>query len=338
MPITKPRVGTPHMANTGALNALVVDKIDPRIVGALRKEGVRVTYDPDDTPSPKQILEMIGEFEILIGRTRVPVDRELLDKAARLLLVGRAAVGTDNIDFEEARSRGIKVVNAPGAPTESVAELTLMLTLMALRDMYEGMADVKNWEFDKRKGRELGGKTVGIIGFGRIGSRYAELLKPFGVKILAHDIAKMNGDASRLGVDVVGLRELLGRSDIISLHVSMEGNNRPVLDDAAFAMTKPGALLVNTVRASAVDIKALLRSLDNKTLSFYATDVLYDENLNDREERKLIERDNVIVSPHSGANTVEAQARVAEVMIPGLIAAVKELQRPADGDYPVGFA
>ncbi|MDE1823554.1 MAG: 3-phosphoglycerate dehydrogenase, partial [Candidatus Micrarchaeota archaeon] len=232
---------------------------------------------------------------------------------------------------------GVKVINAPGAATESVAELALTLTFMALRGVYNGSAMLKNGEFFKNSGVELAGKTVGIIGFGRIGSRFAEVLRPFNVNVIVNDIAKMNGRVKELGAEFVGMNELLARSDIISLHVNMEANTKPVIDGSSFAMMKDGAILINTVRAAAVDMHALQRSLASGKLGFYASDVLWNEPPKDPKELEIIAKDNVLITPHIGAQTNAAQGRVAEIMIPNLVEAIKELKRPVypadNGDF-----
>ncbi|MDE1851815.1 MAG: 3-phosphoglycerate dehydrogenase [Candidatus Micrarchaeota archaeon] len=320
-------------AAQAALNAIVVDKVDKEIVRALRREGVRVR----EVPGIKRVelLKEIAGYEILIGRTRLAVDSEMIEQGKRLRIVGRAAVGTDNIDFKTAERNGIKVVNAPGAATESVAELALTLTFMALRGVYNGSAKLKNGEFLKNSGLELAGKTIGIVGFGRIGSRFAELLRPFNVTILVNDIAKMNGEIKNAGATSVEMHELLARSDIVSLHVNMEVNNGAIMDDSSFGIMKDGAILVNTVRAKAVDMHALQRALDIGRLGFYASDVLWNEPPKEPAELEIIQRENVLITPHIGAQTTEAQARVAEVMIPGLLEALKGLARE---EVVMGFA
>lgn len=305
------------------LRAIVIDKVDERLTRALRAEGVEVTESPGIART--QLLGEIPLYDMLVGRTRMPIDAEMMERGVNLRIIARAAVGIDNIDVDEAQRRGIQVINAPGAATDSVAELTMTLTQMALRKAYLAAATLEGGEFAKMAGAELGGKVVGIIGLGRIGSRFAQLLAPYHVKILATDLVEMNGRATDVGARYVSKDELLAQADIVSLHVNMEANRSPVIDNTALAKMKLGAILVNTVRAAAVDIDALYVALTEGKIAGYAADVLLNEPPKLKVERDLIALPNTVITPHMGAQTPEAQSRVANELVPALLGAMRDL-------------
>ncbi len=314
-----------HNGRVNSVNAIVIDKVDGLLLDALRDSGVRLRMAVGIERA--QLLEQIAEHQVLLGRTRMPIDAQMIQAGRKLKIIGRAAVGTENIDKEAAERHGIQVINVPGAATDSVAELTLGLTINALRKVGEGAFMLRHGDFKKTVGSELGGKTVGIIGFGRIGQRFAEMLKPFNNTILVNDVYDVKERAAAVGATVVGMDELLARSDIISLHVNMETNSGPIIGKAEFEKMENVLAFVNTVRAAAVDISALYESLKNGRVGAYASDVLLNEPPKEPIELDLLKLSNVIITPHVGSSTNEAQGRVAEHMIPRLVGAISQLQR-----------
>ena len=319
------RANSKDTSVSGTLKALVVDPVDKHLIEELRRRDVEVNYSPG--MSRERIMEEIGDYEIIIGRTRMPIDSEMINQGTKLRIIGRAGVGIENIDVDEAISRGIKVVNAPDSATESVAELALALIISSLREVYLGASRLKSGTFKKNSGFELAGKTVGIIGFGRIGSRVAEVLKPFGVNVLACDLVDVRERAACTGAEQVELSELLERSDIISVHVNMEVNKGPVLNREEFARMKDSVILINTARGHAINMDALYESLENGTVGHYAADVLWNEPPKDPKELSIIDRENVVITPHIGAQTEEAQERVAKRIAGNLIEEIAELRR-----------
>ncbi len=305
------------------VKVLVVDKVDEHMVETLSAAGMGVDYFPGMEKS--KIIEVLGNYDVLVGRTRMPIGKDMIDAGRKLRIIGRAGVGIENIDVVEARRRGIKVINVPGAATESVVELALSLTITALRNTFMGMSKVRKGSFAKELGGELAGKTVGIIGFGRIGTRFAEVLKAFNAKVIVTDIIDYREKAAEMGVGFVSLEELLEKADIISVHINMEANDRPVIDTEELARIRAGAILINTARGAAVSRDAVYTGLKGGTLAFYGADVMWEEPPKDPVDMEIIGMDNVAITPHIGANTREAQERIARTLGPALLDAIREI-------------
>jgi D-3-phosphoglycerate dehydrogenase len=311
--------------NDTRLRALVIDKVGDGLLDTLRAEGFEVDCKPG--LGADDVRKEICKYHMLVGRTRVGVDREMMDSAVNLKIICRAAVGIENIDTAEAAKRGISVINAPGAATESVAELTLSLTFNALRNVIELNSKLRNGVFEKKAGSELSGKNVGIIGFGRIGHRFAEMLGPFGVRIMANDLPVCKSKVERAGFEFSEKETLLAESDIISLHVNMDVNSKPVLGEAEFAKMKKGVIIINTGRAAAVDMKALHDGVFKGNVGFYAADVLWNEPPKDKLELELIRSEKTLFTPHIGAQTKDAQDKVAETLGPCLVKAIRDCRK-----------
>lgn len=292
---------------------IVIDPIDEYLIDGLSRHNITVDFKPH---IPKhELLEIINSYEILIGRNRMAVDKELIERGRKLRMVVRAGTGIENIDVKKLEKKKITLINAPGSAVESVAELAICLMLMASRDVYNDIHSLKNGTFKKGLGRELEGKTLGIIGFGRIGGRIAELAKAFNMHVLAGDLVDLSEKAEKMGVKFVDFNHLFSKSDIISVNLSMEGNNKPILGPEAFKLMKEGVIIVNTARAAAVDLEELKKGLNGGLIGFYATDVLWNEPPKGETELQLIQSKKFISTSHIGAQTHEAQRRVAEATL-----------------------
>jgi len=291
----------------------------------LEKLGLRVSYEP--SISREELLERVGDFDVLIVRSRTRVDAEVLRRAAKLKVVARAGVGLDNIDVEEALKRGLLIVCAPKAPVQSVAELTIGLMIAAARRLYEACDLVKRGGWSKLTGVELCGKTLGVVGFGRVGSRVAEIAKAIGMRVLAYDVVDVKERASKVGVEVApSLDELLRESDVVSLHVPLTKETFHMIGQREFEIMKDGAILVNTARGAVVDTKALLEALESGKVFAAALDVLEHEPPKEPWEVELVKHPRVIVTPHIGSQTHEAQRRIAENLLEELEAALYTLK------------
>lgn len=293
------------------LKALISDRVDERLISRLRNElGVEVEYRPNIARD--ELLKIIDGYDILVVRSRTRVDREVLDRAARLRLIARAGVGLDNVDVEYALRKNIAIVNAPHAATESVAELAIALMLMAARNLHLYVADVKSgkWSKGAYKGIELRGRTLGIVGFGRIGRRVGELGKALGMRVVATDVIDISEHAKRLGVEVVSYGELLKVSDVVTFHVPLTKDTYHMLNDDALRLVKDNAIIVNTSRGEVIDAEALLRHIDR--LWGVGLDVLEHEPPSTVHELELLKHPKVIAVPHIGAETLEAQLKVAD--------------------------
>lgn len=302
---------------------LITDPVADIMLNTLKQKGLSVDYQPQITR--EELIKIIHNYDAVIVRSRTRLDREILEKGNKLKIIARAGIGLDNIDTEYAEQKGIKVIYAPGTSTDSAAELTIGLMIVAARKMYTGMALAKANIFKKVEGLELTGKTLGIIGFGRIGSKVGTVAKAMGMNVIAYDIADINERANKLGIIKVSLEELVKQSDVISIHVTVSNNAKPILNGSMFELMKDNVIIVNTSRAVAVDGQALLKYIKNGKVYCYATDVFWNEPPKEEWEIELLKHERVIVTPHIGAQTMEAQYRVAVTTTENLLNAIKEL-------------
>ena len=291
------------------LKIIITDPVDQVLIERLEQENFGVHYYPkikDD-----ELINVIEKYNGIVVRSRTKVTRDLINKGKNLKFVARAGVGLDGIDLASMKERGIDIIHAPEASTDSVAELTVGLMIGSCRRIQELAADTKQGKFVKEIGTEISGKTLGLIGFGRIGYRVAEIAKAFNMSILAYDVVRSDRIDAVSG-RYVSLQELVSASDFIGIFVTVKPGEPPILgnDELMTARKKPG--IINTSRATAVDGPALLNALKMGVLSFYASDVMWSEPPKTTWEHELLALPQVTITPHIGAQTKEAQARIAE--------------------------
>lgn len=260
--------------------------------------------------SAEDLLNVVGDYDALIVRGRTKVTAAVFDAGKKLKVVGRAGVGVDNIDLAAAEAHGVTVVNSPLATTVAVAELTLSLMLSLVREIPRADASMKagKWLKKEFEGRELYGKTLGVIGFGRIGSAVAARAKAFEMKILAYDPLVPAEEIAKRGGKQVSFDELLAQSDVITMHMPLTADSRNLLNAEAFNKMKDGVYIVCAARGGVIDEDALLEALNNGKVSGAALDVFATEPPG---PTALVAHPRVIDTPHVGAQTVEAQARAA---------------------------
>jgi len=291
---------------------LVCDHIDERGVKILRDAGLEVDYRPKITP--EEVVSAVEGFDAVIVRSRTKVKADVIQRAAKLKVIGRAGVGLDNIDVDAAKQRGIAVYNSPESLTNAVAELALGLMIAAARGVGTGYCNLKNgvWVKESLMGTELSGKTVGIVGFGRIGRRLAELLKPFNVKVLAYDILPPDETVlDALSAKLVELDELLVASDFISLHLPGGPSMRGFIGADRLSKMKKTSFIVNTSRGEVLDENALVNALKSGSIRGAALDVFAMEPPTNKE---LLSLDNIVFTPHIGGQTLEAQASATTII------------------------
>lgn len=285
----------------------------PRILVAdpIAADGIHALQEYGDVVlrqdlSPDQLNDVLADCVAMIVRSQTRVTRDIIDAAPRLRVIGRAGIGTDNIDVEAASRRGIVVVNAPAAVVVAAAEHTMALILALFRRIPQAHQSVAQglWERHKFVGTELRGKTVGIIGLGNIGTEVARRLAAFDVRLVGSDPYVTSEYASRLGIELMSLDELLAIADLISIHVPLTTSTRNLLGVAQFQRVKPGVHLVNCARGGVVDERALLQALDDGRVAGAALDVFAEEP---PKNRALLEHSRVVLTPHLGASTQEAQ-------------------------------
>ncbi len=274
----------------------------------LLKEHADVAYMPEI--SPEDLVTEIGAFDALVVRSRSRVTAEVIDAASNLKVIGRAGVGVDNIDINKATEKGVIVVNAPHGNTISAAEHAIALLTSLARNIAEANNSVKSGEWNRSKftGVELTDKTLGVIGVGRIGSEVARRARGMRMKILAYDPYVSAEQAEKTGIEMVPFEELLRQSDFISLHLPMNPSTRHLIGEKELAMLKPGVRIINCARGGLIDEEALCRALDEGRVAGAALDVFEEEPPG---KCRLLEMSNVLVTPHLGALTREAQTNVA---------------------------
>ena len=274
----------------------------------------------------EQLVDYINKNEIaaLLVRSATTARKELIDQCPGLKLIGRGGVGMDNIDVEYAKSKGLHVINTPAASSASVAELVFAHLYGGVRFLYdsnrsmplEGETNFKGLKKAYAKGVELRGKTLGIIGFGRIGQEVAKIGLGIGMQVIAADkfiekatveVALYSGKSISEEIKTQSMDAVLAQSDFISLHIPAQENY--VIDEQAFLKMKKGAALINAARGGVVDEVALVNALDSGKLSFAALDTFENEP---KPEIKLLMHDKISLTPHIGAATLEAQDRIGE--------------------------
>jgi len=287
---------------------LIADPLAEAGLEILRQAGAQIhLLTAEERP---RLAEMLPDFDALVVRSMTRVDAELLAAGRRLKVVGRAGIGVDNVDVTAATDRGILVVNAPTANLISATEHTFALLLALARNIPAAVNSLAASEWDRKRfmGSELQGKTMGIVGLGRIGQSVAIRARAFGMRVVAFDPFLDASAARRLEVDLTDLDELLATADVVSLHTPLTDQTRDLLDREHLAKMKQGAVLVNCARGGIVDEEALLEALDEGRLSGAAVDVFAQEPPTDNP---LCNHPRVVATPHIGAQTREAQERVA---------------------------
>lgn len=285
-------------------------------------------YDVVKLPSPTQLIERIGEYDAIITRSGTPLTAESFAAAKKLKVAGRAGVGMDNVDIEAATLRGVLVMNTPEANTLAAVELTLALLLAVCRQLPQANASVKQGEWTRAKflGTQLNEKTLGVIGLGRIGSRVATRCQAFGMKVIAYDPYIAEEVAERIHVTLVSdLEELLAQADVITVHTPLTEETKGLIDARAMARMKDGVRLINCARGGIYDEAALYQALVSGKVAGAGLDVYSSEPPRTEFLQQLLALENVVATPHIGANTREAQRDVAVQIVQQVIDALRGL-------------
>lgn len=276
------------------------------------KAILRTSADVVDHPgiTAEELLTVVGEYDALIVRGRTKVTPAVFEAGKKLKVVGRAGVGVDNIDLAAAKAHGVTVVNSPLATTVAVAELAMALMLSVVRELPRADASMKagKWLKKEFEGAELNSKTLGVIGFGRIGSAVAARAKAFDMQILAYDPLVPAEEIKARGGLPVSLDYLLASSDVITMHMPLTAESKGILSTAAFAKMKKGVFIVCAARGGVIDEAALLEALNSGKVAGAGLDVFSTEPPGANE---LVAHPKVICTPHVGGQTVEAQERAA---------------------------
>ncbi|XP_026664795.2 D-3-phosphoglycerate dehydrogenase 1, chloroplastic-like [Phoenix dactylifera] len=300
---------------------LVAEKLGEAGLALLREHA---NVDCSYQLSPEELCAKISLCDALIVRSGTKVTREVFEAArGRLRVVGRAGVGIDNVDLQAATELGCLVVNAPTANTIAAAEHGIALLAAMARNVAQADASMKTekWQRNKYVGVSLVGKTLAVMGFGKVGSEVARRAKGLGMRVIAHDPYAPADRAHALGVELVSFDEAIATSDFISLHMPLTPDTSKILNDNTFAKMQKGVRIINVARGGVIDEDALVRALDNGTVAQAALDVFTEEP--PPKDSKLVKHENVTVTPHLGASTMEAQEGVAIEIAEAVVGALK---------------
>ena len=310
------------------MRALIIDRVAPLVAAALREYGVEV--DIRILPGVEELKQLLPDYDLLVMRVDPKIDRELLDAAAkRVKMIAVCAVGTNHIDVDYAGKLGIKIQNAPGVNYNAVAELTISKMLDLSRHTIPANADVKvnkNWDKYKFVGRELRGKTLGILGFGRIGQRVGELGRAFLMDVVAYDPYLPAHVFEEQHAKSMSIDEVLKVSDYVTIHMPLTPETKDLFNAKSIAEMKDDAVVLNMSRGGIVNEKDMYEALKAGKIGGYASDVMENElaagGLTEGAsfDSPLFECDNFIVTPHLGAQTVDASRDIGA----HIIAKVKE--------------
>jgi D-3-phosphoglycerate dehydrogenase len=298
-------------------SVLICDKVDPVLNKILVENGLQVTYEPEITP--EQIQEKIDKFNIVIVRSRTKITKEIIEKARNCKIIARVGVGLDNIDLDAAKAKNIRVINAVEGAMTAVAEQVLGLMLCLARNIARADREIRNGNWLKKElmGTELKGKYLGIVGLGNIGKRLGRLAKGLNMNIIGYDVIPIDEEfAKEVGLMKTDLDTLLQSSDYVSLHVPLLDSTYHMIDAKKLAIMKSTAKIINTSRGGVIDEKALYDAIKNGNLGGAALDVFEKEPATDSPLATL---PNVILTPHIGAQTKEAQSLAANVIAEKII-------------------
>ncbi|NIS78686.1 MAG: D-glycerate dehydrogenase [Anaerolineales bacterium] len=284
------------------------------------------SWDEVTPPPYKTILEQVKDKDGLLCLLTDEIDSALMDSAPKLRVISQCAVGYDNIDVNAATERGILVGNTPGVLTDATADFAFALLLAAARRLGEAIDFVRagkweTWGLTLLLGQEVYGATLGILGLGRIGHAVAKRARGFDMRILYHDTVRRSDAEATLGVEYRDFDDLLRESDYVSLHVNLSEETRHLIDNHAFKIMKPSAVLINTARGPVVDTEALYDALREGQIAYAALDVTDPEPL--PADHKLMELPNVIVAPHIASATVTSRTQMALIAVENLISGLQ---------------
>jgi len=300
------------------MKVLVADELSPEGLETLRR-APGISVEVRVGLQPRELKAILGQFDVLAIRSATRVTADVLESPGNLKLIARAGVGVDNIDVEAATRKGVLVMNTPGGNSVAVAELTIGLMLVLVRQLVPAISSTKSGRWEKKRfagGHELFRKTVGLVGFGTIGQLVAQRCLSFGTMVLAFDPHPIEA-SRRLGVQIVPIEELFQRSDVVSLHVPLADSTRNLVSGRLLGLLKKGSYLVNTARGGIVDEAALAKALQDGTLAGAAMDVFGTEPV--PKDHPLLALENFLCTPHLGASTEEGQLACANQLAEQLV-------------------
>ena len=290
------------------MKILISDKMSDKVEDVLKSKSIE--YDIKTGMAPEELKSVIDQYDGILIRSATKLTAEILADCKNLKVVGRAGVGVDNVDLDTATKNKILVMNTPLGNLEATAELTIGLMFSLYRHIHlanQSTHDGK-WEKSKFMGTELKGKTLGIVGFGNIGQRVAEMASVIGMKIITNSNSASDEDLSKLGASKVSTEKLLTDSDVLSLHTKLNDNTKNMLNKSSIGTMKPSAVIVNCARGGLINEADLKDCLNNDVIAGAAIDVYEKEPAT---ENVMFGAKNLLLTPHLGASSKEAQSNVA---------------------------
>ena len=298
-------------------SVLICDQVNPILKEILEKNGLKVNYEPEITP--EQLAEKIGNYEVVVVRSRTKIVKELVEKADKCQIIARVGVGLDNIDQDSAKAKNIKVINAVEGAITAVAELVVGLMLSMAREIPRADREIRNGNWIKKElmGSELKGKYLGIVGLGNIGKRLGRIARALNMNIIGYDVVPIDEEFSKeVGLMKADLDTLLSSSDYVSLHVPLLDSTKHMINAEKLKTMKKTARIINTSRGGVIDEDALYNALKAGNLAGAALDVFEVEPATGNNLTSL---PNFISTPHMGAQTKEAQSLAANVIAEKII-------------------
>jgi len=298
------------------MKVLITDGISPKGQEILKTNGIDFHIEHYE---PAELIKVIPEYDAVLVRSATKIPKEVIDAGINLKFIARGGTGIDNIDHQYAKSRGITVLNTPGANSASVAELVFAHLFALARFIPQANITMRKGEWNKKayKGHELAGKTLGIIGFGVIGKLTAKIALGLGMKVIATDITEIK---TNLDVTISTIEDVFRNSDFISLHVPKM--SEPLITAKEIEMMKDGVYIINCARGGVIDENDLLDALNSGKVSGAGLDVFAEEPTQNME---LVNHPKVSVTPHIGASTIEAQDRIGIIIAEKLVEAFKNI-------------
>ena len=313
-------------------------KMKVLVTDDISEEGIKILRDVAQVDikldlSPEGIINIIGEYEALVVRSQTEVTAAIIEAGKNLQVIARAGVGIDNVDVEVATRCGVLVVNAPTGNTVSAAEHTIALLLASARNVPQANESLKSgeWRRNEFMGTELRGKTLGILGLGNVGSEVAKRAQGFEMKLIGNDPLVSDEYAQKIQVELVDLNRLLRESDFITLHLPLNDKTRKIIGALQLAEVKPALRIINCARGGLIDEEALVKAIKEKRVAGAAIDVFEKEPIT---ESILFNVDNIIVTPHLGASTMEAQVLAARDVAEQIVEIFKGLPARAAVNVP----
>lgn len=298
-------------------SVIICDQVDPNLNNILQKNGLQVTYEPQIDHA--DLAQKISNFDIVVVRSRTKITKDLIELASKCKVIARVGVGLDNIDTDAAKSKNIRVINAVEGAMNAVAELVLGLMLSMAREIPRADREIRNGNWIKKElmGSELAGKYLGIVGLGNIGKRLARLARSLNMNIIGFDVVPIDPEfVSEVGLIKTDLDTLLQSADYVSLHVPLLDSTKHMINAEKLSKMKKTARIINTSRGGTIDEEALYAAIKAGALGGAALDVFEVEPATGS---KLATLPNVILTPHIGAQTREAQSLAANVIAEKII-------------------